>query len=350
MRLGIIGLPQTGKLTIFKALTGARGLTRKERIKKGDQVIGTVNVADERVDHLTGIYKPKKTIYSQVEYVLPGTIADSDRGKREKENVIFNAVRTCDGLVHVVRNFQLFGGPPPTPEGDFFRLESEMIFSDLIVTEKRIERIQSDEKKGKEMTVDELTLLQRCREILSEDKPLRDSPEIANSPLLKGFTFLSAKPQMVISNNSDEDEEPPEMSRIPRNIEVMVVRGKLEMEIAEMGPEEAEEFLSAFHIEKSLLDRVIKRSLAICNLISFFTVEGNEVRSWTVPKGTTAIEAAEHIHSDMRKGFIKAEVLPYEQLVRYGNVSEAKKEGHLKLEGKTYLVQDGDIIRFRFHV
>jgi GTP-binding protein YchF len=350
MKFGIIGLSQSGKFTIYKALTGARGLSSSERTKKGDQLIGTVNVADERVDKLKEIYRPDKTVYSQIEYILPGTIADFDHGKRERENAMLTAVRTCDGLIHVVRNFQLFGGPPPTPEEDFLKLESEMILSDLMVAEKRIERIQSDGKKGREISEDELTLLQRCRDILSKDYPLRNNPEIAASPLLKGFTFLSAKPQMVIANNSDDDEELPEMLRIPGDIEVMVVRGKLEMEIAEMEPEEAEEFVSAFHVDRSLLDRIIKRCLATCNLLSFFTVEGNEVRSWTIPDGTTAIDAAEFIHSDMKKGFIRAEVLAYEQLMRYGSVADAKKEGHLRLEGKTYKVHDGDIIKFRFSI
>ncbi len=350
MKLGIIGLPQSGKATIFKALTGASGNKGEERIKKGDQLVVTVNVPDERLDYLKELFKPKKTVYSQVEYVLPPRIADSDHGKREKENVVFNAVRTCDGLIHVVKNFRLFGGPPPTPEEDFFKLESEMILVDLVVAEKRIERIKSDDKKGKEIAIEEFPLLERCRDILSGERPLRDNTEITTSPLLKGFTFLSAKPMLVISNNSDEDEDLPEMPHIPNNIEVMVVRGKLEMEIGQMGPEDAEEFLSAFHIESSLLDRVIKRSIAVSNLISFFTVVENEVRAWTVTRGTPAIEAADLIHSDMKKGFIRAEVLPYDQLVRYGNFSDAKKDGHLRLEGKEYIVRDGDIIKFRFSV
>ena len=350
MKLGIIGLPESGKATIFKALTGARGIKDEERFKKADQLIVTVNVPDERVDYLKELFKPKKTVYSQVEYVLPPKIVDSDHGKREKENVIFNTVRTCDALIHVVKNFQLFGGPPPTPEEDFFKLESEMILSDLMVAEKRIERIKSDDKKGKDIVIEELSLLEKCRDILSEERVLKDNTEIATSPLLKGFTFLSAKPMLVISNNSDEDEDLPEMPHIPKNIDVMVVRGKLEMEIGEMGPEDAEEFLSAFHIESSLLDRVIKRSLAVSNLISFFTVVENEVRAWTITRGTPAIEAADLIHSDMKKGFIKAEILPCDQLVRYGSFSDAKKDGHLRLEGKEYIVQDGDIIRFRFSV
>jgi GTP-binding protein YchF len=350
MKLGIIGLPQSGKFTIYSALTGARGLSDSGRAKKGDRLVGTVNVADERVDQLKTIFKPQKAVYSKVEYILPGSIADSDHGRGERENVMLAEVRTCDGLIHVLRNFVLFGGPSPTPEQDFAQLESELILNDLMVSEKRIERIKSDGKKGREISEDELTLLQRCREILSQDHPLRNSPEIAASPLLKGFTFLSAKPQMIIANNSDEDEEPPELSRIPEDIEVMVVRGRLEMEIAEMESEEAEEFVSAFHVDRSLIDRVIKRCLATCKLLSFFTVEGSEVRSWTIPDGTIAIDAAEFIHSDMKRGFIRAEVIAFEKLMEYGSMADAKKEGHLRLEGKTYRVQDGDIIKFRFSI
>jgi len=350
IKLGIIGLPQSGKLTIFRALTGTRAITDQERVKKSDQLIGTVNVPDERVDHLSKIFKPKKTIYSQVEYLLPTTIVDSDHFKGEKENLVLNTVRICDGLLHVLKNFQLFGESPPTPEKDFLKLEADMILSDLMVVEKRIEKINSDEKKGKEVSSDELALLKKCRGILSDNKPLRDNAEITTTPLLKGFTFLSAKPMLVIFNNSDEHEEPPKMSCLSENIEAIVVRGKLEMEIAEMEPEEAKEFLSAFHVEKSLIERVIQSSLSASNLISFFTVEGNEVRSWTITKGASALEAADHIHSDMKMGFIRAEVLPHKDFVRYGGVSEARKDGHLRLEGKEYIIQDGDIIKFRFNV
>jgi GTP-binding protein YchF len=350
MKAGIIGLPQSGKSTVYRALTGGRGVWGSESTKKGERLVGTVNVADERVDQLKEMFKPNKTVYSKVEYILPGTITDSDRGKGEAEDVMLAEVRTCDILIHVLRNFQVFGGPPPTPEEDFLRLESELILNDLMVAEKRIERIHADGKKGREISEEELALLERCREMLSQDHPLRNSPEIAASPILKGFTFLSAKPQMIIANNSDDDEEPPKMSRIPGDMEVMAVRGKLEMEIAQMDAEEAEEFLSAYNIDRSLIDRIIKRCLSACNLISFFTVEGSEVRSWTIPHGTTALDAAEFIHSDMKKGFIRAEVLAYDQLMISGSLANAKKDGHLRLEGKTYQVQDGDIVKFRFSV
>ncbi|MFW6148100.1 MAG: DUF933 domain-containing protein, partial [Thermodesulfobacteriota bacterium] len=187
-------------------------------------------------------------------------------------------------------------------------------------------------------------------EALSQDIPLRNIPETAASPLLKGFTFLSAKPQLVIANNPDDDEKPPEMSKIPEGIKIMAVRGTLEMELAQMDPEDAEEFLSLYHVDQSLLDRVIKQCLATCNLISFFTLEGSEVRAWTIPAGTSALDAAEVIHSDMKKGFIRAEVLAYDQLMVSGSLANAKKDGHLRLEGKTYQVQDGDIIKFRFSI
>jgi ribosome-binding ATPase YchF (GTP1/OBG family) len=350
VKVGIIGLPQSGKRTIFRALTGTRTVKAGEGTKKEEQPLVTVNVPDERVDYLSETFKPKKTVYAQVGYLLPLKTREEGLSLSEGESLAFSGVRTCDGLIQVIRNFQLFGGPTPIPEQDFFKLQSEMILADLMVTEKRIERVSGDAKKGREIDTTELSLLERCRDLLNQETPLRDDPEIAASSALRGFTFLSAKPLLLISNNSDEDEVPPRMPHIPQDLEIMVVRGKLEMEIAEMAPEEAEEFLSAFHIERSLLDSVIKRSLAVSNRISFFTIVENEVRSWTTTRGTCALDAADLIHSDMKKGFIRAEVLPYDELVRYGNFSEAKKDGHLRLEGKDYLVQDGDIIKFRFSV
>jgi ribosome-binding ATPase YchF (GTP1/OBG family) len=350
MKVGIIGLPQSGKRTIFRALTGTRAVKAGEETKKGEQPLVTVNVPDERVDYLSKTFQPKKTVYAQIGYVLPTKTREGDPSLSHEESLAFSGVRTCDGLIQVVRNFQLFGGPTPVPEEDFFKLQSEMIQADLMVTEKRIERVSGDAKKGREIDTTELSLLEGCRDLLSTEMPLRDDPEIAASSALKGFTFLSAKPLLLISNNSDEDEDLPNMPNLPQALEIMVVRGKLEMEIAEMAPEEAEEFLSAFHIERSLLDRVIRRSLAVSNRISFFTIVESEVRSWITTRGTCALDAADLIHSDMKKGFIKAEVLPYEELVRYGSLSDAKKDGHLRLEGKDYVVQDGDIIKFRFNV
>ena len=348
MKLGIIGLPQSGKSTIFAALTGARGESKTRKAPRKDQRIGTVRVVDERVNFLTKTYKPEKTTHARVEYLLPSEISSSAPSKQEDN--ILNQVRVCDALIHVIRNFQGTSGVPPTPENDFQSLEEEMILNDLLVTEKRIERIDQDMKRGNRPDEGEYSLIKSCRELLENSQPVRKNPELASAPSLKGFTFLSARPQLVIINNDDEDEALPEWELRPDEIEMLVVRGRLEMEIASMSPEEAEEFLVEYNIEKSALDRVIKSSYSLLNLISFFTVLNKEVRAWTITRGTPALEAAGTVHSDMKRGFIRAEVLSYENLEEFGSFQEAKKVGRVHLEGKEYIVQDGDIINFRFNI
>jgi len=348
MKLGIIGLPQSGKSTVFAALTGARGEDKVRKASRSDQRIGTVRVQDQRVDFLTKMYKPKKTTYAQVEYLLPSDIATGSPSK--SENALWNQVRICDALIHVLRNFQGFGGIKSTPEKDFWDLEEEMILSDLVVSEKRIERIELDRKRGKNPDDEEYSLIKLSREILEKNQPLRASPELASAPALRGFTFLSAKPQLLIINNDDEDEAFPEWKMKPENLETLVIRGRLEMEIAAMSPEEAEEFLVEYHIEKSALDRVIQQSYSLLNLISFFTVINEEVRAWTITRGTPALEAADTVHSDMKRGFIRAEVLSFKHMEEYGSFQDAKKAGQVRLEGKEYQVQDGDIINFRFNI
>ncbi len=350
MKLGILGLPQTGKSTIFAALTGARGEEKdqNQRASRTDQRIGTVRVADERVDFLTKTFRPKKTTYAQVEYLLPSQIATDTQAR--SENVILNRVRVCDALIHVIRNFQGPGGIASTPGDDFRRLEEEMILSDLVVAEKRIERIEMDTKRGKKREEEEYSLIKLCRELLENNQPLRLSNELASEPALRGFTFLSAKPQLVIINNDDDDESLPEWKLKPEKVEMLVVRGRIEMEILSLSHEEAEEFRVAYHIEKSALDQVIKSSYRLQNLISFFTVLNEEVRAWTITEGTSALEASGAVHSDMQRGFIRAEVLSFSHLKEYGSFQEAKKVGLVHLEGKEYMVQDGDIINFRFNI
>jgi GTP-binding protein YchF len=344
MKLGIVGLPQSGKTTIFSALTGARG----EEKARSDQKMSTVRVVDERVDFLNEMFKPKKSTFAQVEYLLPSEIAAASSSA--SENVFRGEVRVCDALIHVLRNFRAPGGTAPTPEADFWRLEQEMMLNDLIVAEKRIERLELDIKKGNKSLEEERSLLESCRELLESNQPLRVRTELASAPALRGFTFLSAKPQLVIINNDDEDEASPEWKAKPEDLEMLVVRGRLEMEIATMSPDEAEEFLVEYHIEKSALDRVIRSSYRILNLVSFFTILNEEVRAWTITKGTPALEAADAVHSDMKKGFIRAEVLSFDHLKEYGSFREAKKVGLVRLEGKEYMVKDGDIINFRFNI
>ena len=343
MKLGIIGLPQSGRSTIFSALTGKRGEEAFKTSRK-DQRITTVRVQDDRVDFLSGVYHPKKTTYANVEYLLPSEVLSGP------ENVNWGQARICDALIHVVRNFRDAGGLDPKSEEDFRRLDDEMILHDLMVAEKRIERIELDRKRGKKPDDDEHNLVKSCIELLEGGRPIRTNPELAFSPLLKGFTFLSAKPQLVILNNNDEDESLPDWKYEQEHIEILAVRGSLELEISSLPEEEAQEFMVEYHIEKSALDRVINRSYKIMELLSFFTVGRDEVRAWTIRSGTLAPEAAGVVHSDMQKGFIRAEVISFEDFRECGSLKEAKGAGRVRLEGKEYIVRDGDIINFMFNV
>ena len=347
MKLCIIGLPQAGKTTVFAALTGARGEKDSQSGSRSDTRIGTVTVFDERIDFLSGMYQPKKTNHARIEYLLPAEIRTSP-GSRTDGGFLTQA-RVCDALVHVVRNFENPATSPATPEKDFLKLEEEMILSDLVVVEKRTERLNLDMKRGKKPDEREMSLLNSCRELLENGKALRTDPGLAADPLLKGFTFLSGKPELVLVNNDDENEMAPSWNQKPE-VETLVVRGRLEMDIASMTSEEAQEFIQAYHIGESALDRVIGSSYRILNRISFFTVGPDEVKAWPITAGTPALEAAGEVHSDISKGFIRAEVVAYEDLKSLGGFQEAKKSGLVRLEGKEYVVKDGDIINFRFNV
>jgi GTP-binding protein YchF len=348
MKLGIVGAPQCGKSTIFAALTGARGDEGDGTPARKDMKMAAVTVFDQRIAFLSEIYKPKKTTFAKVEYLLPSEIQGASP---EKSRVgLWNQIRTCDALLHVVRNFPSAGGSPPTHENDYWQLEEEMILSDMVVTENRIQRIEMDLKRGKRDDAEEYDLLQSCRKILEEGEPIRSTVDLASHPLLKGFTFLSAKPVLVILNNEDEDEDLPPWERPPAGVDAIVVRGRLEQDICSMSPEEAREFLEAYHVTESALDRVISRSYALLNRISFFTVGPDEVRAWPIAAGTSALEAAGSVHTDIQKGFIRAEVVSFDDLKKYGDFKEAKKVGLVRLEGKEYIIQDGDIAHFRFNI
>lgn len=344
MKLGIIGLPGAGKSTVFEALT--RNI--EDGVHKQESRIGTVPVPDGRIDILSGMYNPKKTIYAQVEYFLPG-IQEREK-KSGKDQDLWVKVRDCDALIHVVKNHESFGMDKPDPYSDIIALDQELIIADLIVVEKRLERLRLDKKRGRNIDQEELTMLEECLAILENETPLRRNPGLAEAHPLKGYAFLSAKPVLILFNNDDENDLLPETDDHEINDTRMVIRGKLEQELVQMSQEEAKEFLSEFNIAVSAMNRVIKASYKLLGLISFFTVGEDEVRAWTIKRSTTAVDAAEVIHSDIKKGFIRAEVLAYDDLLTAGTHQEAKKKGTVRLEGKTYLVKDGDIINFRFNV
>ncbi|MEA3280117.1 MAG: DUF933 domain-containing protein [Thermodesulfobacteriota bacterium] len=344
MKIGIIGLPGSGKKTVFEALTH-NVIAERQR---SESRIGTIHVPDKRVDVLSDMYKPKKTIYAQVAYFLPGL--QGHIKETPKDYNIWSAVRDCDALIHVVRNFGGYGFETPDPYKDFFNLEQEMILADLVVVEKRLERIELEKQRHRKIDQEEFPLLTECQKNLENEIPLRKNPNLACAHPLKGFAFVSAKPALVLFNNEDDDDNLPDVTDITSKESCMVIRGKLEQELAEMSDEDAEDFLSEFNITASAMDRVVGRSYELQGLISFFTVGDDEVRAWTIKKGTHAVDAAEVIHTDIKKGFIRAEVVSYEDLTNAGTYHEARKKGTVRLEGKTYKVQDGDIINFRFNV
>ena len=341
MKLGIIGLPRSGKSTVFDALT--KNMIGAEH--KGEDRIAVIRVPDDRVDALSQMYQPKKTTYTQVEYFLPGYKKDS-----LKDQSIWTSVRDCDALLHVVRNHATYGFEKQSPSEDFVQLDQEFILSDLVVTEKRLERIELDRQRGNKIDNEELALLAECRQTLENEIPLRKRSDLASARKLRGFTFLSAKPVLVLFNNEDDDDGLPDAKDVTSKEACLVVRGKLEQELAQMPPEEAAEFLAEFNIPASAMDRVIQQSYVLLEFISFFTVISNEVRAWTIKKATPALDAADVIHSDMKKGFIRAEVISFQDLMDAGSYAEGKKRGIVRLEGKTYEVQDGDIIQFRFNI
>jgi len=343
MKSGIIGGPGSGKTTVFEALTG----NFQETGRRGDDRIAAIRVPDPRVDVLAGMYTPQKTTYAQVEYLLPGKGLEKDSGKAGSS---WTAVRDCDALIHVVRNFSSYGLAEPTPLDDVNHIDQELILNDFMVAEKRLERLNLDQKRGRKSDPEELALLEACILTLEDNIPLRQRPELASAPQLRGFAFLSSKPMLVLFNNADEDDCLPDIAGGGLNELRLAIRGKLEHELAQMSPEEAAEFLKEFDIATSAKDRIIAKSYELLGLISFFTVGEDEVKAWTIRKHTAAIDAAEAIHTDLKKGFIRAEVLAYDDLMTAGSYAAARKSGTVRLEGKDYEVQDGDILHVRFNV
>ncbi|MCU0584632.1 MAG: YchF family ATPase [Desulfobacterales bacterium] len=336
MKLGIIGLPLSGRSTIFEALTRQEA----DPASRGEDRLGVVRVPDERVDALSRMFSPRKTIYAQVEYLLPGT------GGAKKEQSPWQPVKECDALIHIVRNH----GPERTPLRDFQALDQELILSDLVQVEKRIERIELDQRRGKKLNPEEHRLLADSRSLLEAEAPLRRRPEIAAAKALRGFMLLSAKPVLVVFNNEESDPAMPDTGDLAGRERCLVLRGRLEQELARLSADEVGEFMAGYGITVSATDLMIRLSYEVLVLASFFTVGSDEVRAWTIHRGISAVEAAGVIHTDFQKGFIRAEVIAYHDLMAAGSTAEARRQGTFRLEGKSYEVIDGDIINFRFNV
>jgi len=354
MRLGIIGLPQSGKTTVFNALT--RGNTPVTMSTGRFEVhTAVVDVPDPRVDVLSEMFHPRRTIYAKVTYA---DIAGLEgKGSGNISGPLLNQLTQMDGLVHVVRCFENPNVPHPLgsvdPIRDVEAMDAEFLLNDLIAVERKLERLEEEWKKSardRSQIERERALFQRLHEALSAEMPLRDVDLTSEEEkMLAGFGFLSRKPLLILFNLA-EGQEPPQYEYPHKHSAVTSIMGELEMEIAQLPPEDAAVFLKEYGIEEPGLNRVIRLSYDLLGLISFFTVGEDEVRAWTVRRGATAPEAAGVIHTDLQKGFIRAEVVSYDDLVELGSMAAARSAGKLRLEGKNYIVQDGDILHIRFNV
>jgi GTP-binding protein YchF len=357
MRLGIIGLPQTGKTTLFNALTRGSQPTGPAS-GKIEMHTAVVDVPDPRVDKLSEMFKPKKTIYAKVTYVdIAGLDGSAGKGG-SISGALLNQLSQMDGFIHVVRVFEDENVPHVSetvdPLRDIQAMDGELLLNDLIAVERKLEHLAEEKKKGagrdKAVIERELVLFTRFHETLSNDTPLRDI-EVSDEEmkLLSGFGFLSQKPMLIVLNLS-EGQTAPEIQNKHKNTSLVALQGKLEADIAQLAPEEAALFLAEYNISEPSLNRMIRLSYDLLGLLSFFTAGADECRAWTVHRGATAPEAAGEIHSDLQKGFIRAEVVAYTDLMELGGMVEAKAKGKLRLEGKEYIVKDGDILNIRFNI
>ena len=356
MRLGIIGLPQSGKTTIFNALT--RG-NQPTTVSGGRFEVhtGVVDVPDERVDRLSQIFRPEKTIYAKVTYAdIAGLEGAAD--KSGVSGVLLNQLTQMDGFVHVVRCFENASVPHPAgyvdPQRDIAAMDSELLLNDMIAVERKQERLVDERRKGggreRALIEREITLFEKLHAALAAETPLRDIEITAEEEKgLSGFGFLTRKPVLLLWNLS-EGQPPPVIDYPHRRSASVDLQGRLEMDLAQLPPDEAEMFMAEYGIEELGLSRVIRLSYDLMGLQSFFTVGEDEVRAWTIQRGTPAVEAAGAIHTDLQKGFIRAEVVPYNDMVALGSMAEARHKGKLRLEGKEYIVQDGEIVHIRFNV
>ncbi len=356
MKLGIIGLPQSGKTTLFNALARATqptgAITGKIEVHTG-----VVDVPDPRVDTLSAMFKPKKTIYTKVTYADIAGL-DGSAGKSGISGTLLNTLSQMDGFIHVVRCFEDDNVIHPAGEVDPLRdiqtMDTEFILNDLIATERKLERLADERRKGggrDKATIDrEIELFERFLKTLNEEKPLRiEQMSREDEKIISGFGFLSIKPVLLVLNLSEGQAEPRILYDFPKS-KVVALQGKLEMDIAQLPADEVALFLEEYGIEEPSLNRMIRLSYELLGLLSFFTVGPDEVRAWTVNRGATAPEAAGEIHSDLQKGFIRAEVVSYDDLTTLGGMTEAKAKGKLRLEGKEYIVLDGDILNIRFNL
>lgn len=358
MKTGIIGLPQVGKSSLFRILTRTRQ-DEHGHSNPRESHMGVARVPDERLDRLSALFQPRKTTFATVEYVDVAAIGQ----EALKESAYLTGLRTVDALIHVLRVFEddaIAHVGAVDPLRDARSVEFDLIVSDLGQIEKRLERLEKDLRKMRSPELEhEQALLLRSKEALEQARPLRELEMTAEEKkLIKGFTFLSQKPILYVLNIGESatlgDDLDAAVSRYKLtelaerpNAAATAICGKVEAELAEMDDAEATDFLSSYGLRESGLVRLIRKSYALLGLISFFTAGEDECRAWTIPEGWRAPQAAGAIHSDLEHHFIRAETIPWEKLLEAGSEAAARTRGTLRLEGKEYVVRDGDVLNIR---
>jgi len=370
MQVGIVGLPFSGKTTIFNALTHGHAKMGEFAHPPKELNRAKIKIPDDRVHNLAKLYNPKKVTPAEVEYIDVGGLVKSLSAKdgsayggKEKtsESEFLAHLRDVDLLAFVVRVFEDENVIHPSgsinPKRDIDDFEVESVVIDLDQIEKRMKRLEKTLASSKlEQDKRELDLLIKCKEALNKGIPLRNLDLTSEEEkLLRGYSFLSLKPLLVILNIGEVDIKNMETleNEIKPSLKYQKTKatslcGKLEMELAQLEEKDKKDFMQELGLTQSALDKMIDLSYKLLGLLSFFTCNENEVRAWTIPKGTVALKAAGVVHTDMEKGFIKADVINYSKLMEFGSTHKAKEKGELRLEAKDYVVKDGDVIFFRF--
>ncbi len=355
MKIAIIGLPNSGKTTCFNALTGQNVKVTGFSIGKSEHHLGTIKMPDERLDKLSEIFKPKKTTHIELSFI--DMLAGQEKiGK----GIDANLIKDVDALAHIIRLFEDENVPHPEenidPVRDLEILETELILSDMDLLQNRLSKIEQEVKGDKKENQKEYELLTKLKDNLEKETPIREFKLTCDEEkLISGYKLLSQKSQVIIANIGEKQIGRDMPSGLiekadKKNLKLIEFCGKLETEIAQIEEDERKEFMREMGIKKSATDKFIKACFETLGLISFFTTKGDETKAWAIRCGTTAWDAAGKIHSDIQRGFIKAEVINYDKFIECGSMQKAREEGLLMLESKDYVVCDGDIINFRFSV